>query len=28
VHLSYPKISREGYSAIPQVAYPDEQEED
>jgi hypothetical protein len=28
VHLSYPKIHREGYSAIPQAAYPDEQEED
>jgi beta-lactamase superfamily II metal-dependent hydrolase len=28
VHLSHPKIQREGYSAIPQADYPSEQEED
>jgi beta-lactamase superfamily II metal-dependent hydrolase len=28
LHLSHPKIHREGYSAIPQADYPDEQEED
>ena len=28
VHVSHPKISRPGYSAIQQATYPDEQEED
>lgn len=28
VHLSHPRIQREGYSAIPQAEYPTEQEED
>lgn len=28
LHLSHPKISRSGYSAVPQAEYPEDQEED